>query len=117
VFYPRESIKIILYFHGNAEYIHLGFDSVKQIGDYLNINVLAMEYPGYGQYSQNGKASEVKIKQDAEYLYRFVLQDTGIAESDILIFGRSMGGGPACFLAGNFNPSALMLMSTYTSIR
>ena len=28
-----------------------------------------------------------------------------------------MGGGPACFLAGNFNPGALILMSTYTSIR
>jgi hypothetical protein len=28
-----------------------------------------------------------------------------------------MGGGPASFLAGNFNPGALLLMSTYTSIR
>jgi hypothetical protein len=25
VFYPRESSKLILYFHGNAEDIHLGF--------------------------------------------------------------------------------------------
>jgi hypothetical protein len=32
-----------------------------------------MEYPGYGQYNDNGNANEAKIKQDAEYLYRFVL--------------------------------------------
>lgn len=28
-----------------------------------------------------------------------------------------MGGGPASWLAGNFNPGALMLMSAYASIR
>lgn len=28
-----------------------------------------------------------------------------------------MGSGPAAFLAGNFNPGALCLMSAYTSIR
>ena len=38
-------------------------------------------------------------------------------EEDIIVFGRSMGGGPACFLAGNFNPGALLLQSTFTSIK
>ena len=38
----------MIYFHGNAEDIHLGFNQVKEIGEFLNINVLAMEYPGYG---------------------------------------------------------------------
>ena len=28
-----------------------------------------------------------------------------------------MGGGPACFLAGNFSPGGLILMSAFTSIR
>ena len=63
----------MIYFHGNAEDIHLGFNQVKEIGEFLNINVLAMEYPGYGQYEQNGSANEEKIKQDAEYIYRFIL--------------------------------------------
>lgn len=34
-----------------------------------------------------------------------------------MIFGRSMGSGPACFLAGTFKPGALMIMSGYASIR
>ena len=45
------------------------------------------------------------------------MQDTGVKEQDIFVFGRSMGGGPACFLGGHFNPGALMLMSAYTSVR
>ena len=39
-----------------------------------------------------------------------------IDEKDIIVFGRSMGGGPAAWLAGTFKPSALCLMSAYTSV-
>lgn len=31
--------------------------------------------------------------------------------------GRSMGSGPACFLAEKFSPMGLVLISPYTSIR
>ena len=39
-----------------------------------------------------------------------------IEEKDIIVFGRSMGGGPAAWLAGTFKPRALGLMSAYTSV-
>ena len=91
---------------------------IKSISNYLNVSVLAMEYPGYGLYQDNGAANEAKIKEDAEYVYHYCLQQiSGLTENDILIFGRSMGSGPACWLAGNFKPGALMLMSGYASIR
>jgi hypothetical protein len=87
------------------------------ISNYLNVSVLGMEYPGYGLYLNNGSACETKIKEDAEYVYHYCLQEIpNLKEEDILIFGRSMGGGPACWLAGNFKPGALMLMSAYASI-
>lgn len=38
-------------------------------------------------------------------------------ERDILIFGRSMGSGPAVHISSHFNPGALILMSPYTSIK
>jgi hypothetical protein len=51
-------------------------------------------------------------------MYHYCLQNIpNIREKDILIFGRSMGSGPACWLAGNFKPGALMIMSGYASIR
>ena len=76
-----------------------------------------MEYPGYGLYTGNGDASALKIQQDAEYVYKYVIQECGILEEDIVVFGRSMGSGPASYLAGNFNPAALCLMSAYTSVK
>ena len=90
---------------------------MKAISSYCNVSVIGMEFPGYGVYENNGSANEQKIKEDAEYLYKFILYDMGIEESDVIVFGRSMGSGPAAFLAGNFNPGALCLMSAYTSIR
>ncbi len=86
------------------------------IARYVNVSVIGIEYPGYGIYKGNGSASEKKLKEDAEYVYKFCLKDMGIKESEIIVFGRSMGGGPASFLAGNFSPRALSLMSTYTSV-
>ena len=87
------------------------------ISSHCGINVLGMEYPGYGLYTGNGDASAAKIQQDAEYVYKYVLQECGLQEDDIIIFGRSMGSGPASFLAGNYNPAALCLMSAYTSVK
>ena len=68
-----------------------------------------MEYAGYGFYKDNGSASEAKIKEDAETVFRFILQQTEFKAEDILVFGRSMGSGPACFLAGNFKLGGLIV--------
>ena len=87
------------------------------ISSVCGLNVLGVEYPGFGVYQENGNASEEKIKEDAEYVYKFCLHDMGLQEKDLLIFGRSMGSGPASWLAGTYNPGALILMSPYTSIK
>jgi len=107
----------MIYFHGNAECLTLAGSQMESISNYCNISVLGMEYPGYGQYENNGTATAEKISEDAEYVYKYVLHDMGIKESDIIVFGRSMGSGPACFLAGTFNPRALCVMSGFTSIK
>ncbi len=78
---------------------------------------MAIEYPGYGVHRDTGGCSADKIKEDCEYVYRYILQETGISEEDIVIFGRSIGTGPAIHLASMFKPGALCLMSAYTSIR
>jgi fermentation-respiration switch protein FrsA (DUF1100 family) len=41
----------------------------------------------------------------------------GIKESDIIIFGRSIGSGPATYLASKKAAYSLLLMSPYTSIK
>jgi hypothetical protein len=40
-----------------------------------------------------------------------------IPESSIILFGRSIGSGPATLLASKRKPCALLLMSPFTSIK
>jgi hypothetical protein len=40
-----------------------------------------------------------------------------LADSDILISGRSIGSGPACHLASIFKPACLMLISPIKSVK
>jgi len=111
------SSKLMIYFHGNAEDLTLAEQQMQSISSYCNISVIGLEYPGYGIYEGNGGPNEEKLKEDAEYIYKFCIYDMGIKESDIIVFGRSMGSGPAAWLAGTFSPGALGIMSGYTSIR
>ena len=89
----------------------------------LRINVLAVEYPGYGIYDEvemggkGGGPSEQKIFSDAELVYNFALHHVGKKESDLILLGRSLGSGPASYLAALKNPGALILMSPYSSIK
>jgi len=81
------------------------------------MSVLAIEYPDYGVYKDDEGPSEEKIYQDAETVYKFVQSVSNIKECDIQVMGRSLGSGPATFLAANNNPGSLILMSPYTSIK
>lgn len=114
--YDDGSNKLILYFHGNAEDVGLAFDMLFLIGQRLQMHVLAVEYPGYGLY-KNQKPDENIIKEDAVIIYDYLTTVVGLLESDIILFGRSMGSGPSTYLSSIRKPHALLLMSGYTSIQ
>jgi hypothetical protein len=50
-------------------------------------------------------------------VYDYLVNNLKIKEKNILIFGRSIGSGPATHLAANRNPGILILMSPFTSLR
>jgi len=107
--------KVILYFHGNGEDIHLSRELLTHIRDSLNIIVIAVEYPGYGLYK--GNSSEQQIQQDAEAVFDYLTTKMSLHPRNIIVFGRSIGSGPATWLASRKNIGALVLMSAFTSIR
>ena len=116
--YQSGSSKVLIYFHGNAEDVGLSYEMLDHLRSSLKLNVLAVEYPGYGIFAEEGGCDAERITQDCDIVYRFVLQEIdGILEKDILLFGRSMGSGPASYLASTYRPGALILMSPYTSIK
>lgn len=102
----------LLFFHGNAGNISHRLDSLA-IFNQLGLDTLIFDYRGYGR--SQGSPSEQGIYKDAEAALGYLIQERGIAQNDIVYFGRSLGGAVAAWLAARHPPGALILESTFTS--
>lgn len=74
-----------------------------------------MEYPGYGLYKAPISAEDLLL--DACHLFDHITQVLNFDPRNIIIFGRSIGSSPSCFLAKNRTPAALILLSPFKSIK
>lgn len=72
-----------------------------------------VEYPGYGFFK--GKPDSNQIESDAVDVYQYLIKKT--EPKNILIFGRSIGSGPACYLAGNYPVGLTILMAPFTNLK
>ncbi|CAD8141837.1 unnamed protein product [Paramecium octaurelia] len=115
----ENSSNIVVYFHGNAEDITQSYAFLIHLRNVLQqekISVLAVEYPGYGKYNKVQTSAEA-IQNDADYVYNYLTKKIGYEENSIMIFGRSIGSGPATYLASKHKPGCLVLMSPFTSLK
>ena len=87
----------MLFFHGNAEDVGMSYQFLDHLRSVFELNILAMEYPGYGIYTQH-EPSESRILSDAETVYKFLINHE-VDPKDIVLFGRSIGSGSATHLA------------------
>lgn len=102
----------ILFFHGNAGNISHRLDSIKLFNK-LGLNMLIIDYRGYGQ--STGKPTEAGTYQDAEAAWYYLTATRGIKENKIILFGRSLGGSVAAWLASQHTPAALIIESSFSS--
>ncbi len=109
----EDATHTLLFFHGNAGNISGRLESTQQFHR-LGLNVLIVDYRGYGQ--STGAPSEQGLYRDAAACWRHLTETRGISPEDIVIFGRSMGGGPATWLAQRHPPGALILESVFTNV-
>ena len=49
---PIGSSKVILYFHANAEDVVLAHELLDYVKSLLRVHIIAVEYPGYGLYTE-----------------------------------------------------------------
>jgi|LauGreDrversion4_2_1035121.scaffolds.fasta_scaffold1851378_1 hypothetical protein len=61
--------------------------------------------------------NEENVLDDAVYVYDYLNKVIGIDQKNLIIFGRSIGSGPATHLASVRNPACMLLMSAFKSIR
>jgi len=100
---PKKSSVLMLFFHGNAEDAGCSDKFLKGFLIQFNFNILIIEYPGYGPYRGKNPSGN-KIRKDINIIYNHITKVMNIKEENIIIFGRSLGSGPAIYLATIFNP-------------
>lgn len=103
----------VLFFHGNAGNISHRINYLKMF-ERLGYNTLLFDYRGYGQSS--GTPSESGTYLDAQAAWRYLTETQGIAAERIVLFGESLGGAVAAWLAAREKPGLLVLASTFTSV-
>jgi len=111
---PSESARgVLLFCHGNAGNISHRLESI-QIFHRLGLDILIFDYRGYGQ--SEGTPTEHGTYRDAEAAWRYLIEERQVNPSEVVVFGRSIGGAIASWLAQSQTPGALILESTFTSL-
>lgn len=103
----------LLFFHGNAGNISHRLESL-QIFHRLGLNILIFDYRGYGQ--SEGKPGERGTQLDALAAWRHLVDTRGESPDRIVLFGRSLGGALAAWLAARVQSGALILESAFISV-
>lgn len=103
----------VLFFHGNAGNISHRINYLTMFKR-LGYNTLLFDYRGYGQSS--GTPSESGTYLDAQAVWRHLIETQMIAPEQIALFGESLGGPIAAWLAAREKPGLLALASTFTSV-
>ena len=111
-----KAASVILFFHANAEDLGMSFAVLRHIRDQFKVNVLAVEYPGYGLL-HHVEPTEDAVYEVALTAFRFLVDEIGVRYSQIILFGRSLGSGPAVFLAAQYPVGGLILVSAFSSIK
>ena len=108
-----DSDVVLVYFHGNAGSISGRFPwAVELMG--AGVSVLMVEYRGYGR--SEGEPSEQGIYADAHAVWTWLTEERNISSANIILYGKSLGGGAVTELASQNTPGGVVLQSTFTSI-
>lgn len=106
--YP--SRRIVLFCHGTNGNI----TQRKYVYDFckiFNLNLILFDYFGYGESS--GEATETTIYYSSRIAIDYCKQKY---TNDLIIWGESLGGTVATYLAKNYVCNTLVLMSTFSSL-
>lgn len=103
-----------LLLHGNGGNVTLMAESLRSLNRRHQLAVLALDYRGYGR--SEGNPTEAGVLLDARAARQWLAEKEGIAETDVVLMGYSLGGAVAIDLAATDNCRGLVVSSTFTSL-
>jgi hypothetical protein len=104
--------KTILYFHGNAGDLTNRVHKLNELNK-LDVNILIISWRGFS--GNQGKPTEKNLYNDARKSVEW-LNETGVTNKNIILYGESLGTGVATELGQNNSFSGIVLESPFTSI-
>ncbi len=105
--------RAIPFLHGNAGNASHRLPNAAELAR-LGTDVLVIDYRGYGM--SEGTPSESGAYADARAGLTYLLEERGISEQRVVVFGRSLGGVLAVDLAVGRDLAGIILESTFTSV-
>jgi len=105
---------LLVYAHGNGELIDHWISEWEPARN-AGVSVLLVEYPGYGRSA--GRPSQRSVSAAMRAAYDWSLRQPAVDAQRVVGHGRSLGGGAVCQLARERALAALVLESTFTSVR
>lgn len=102
----------ILLSHGNGEDLASITPMLRELHR-LGFAVLAYDYRGYG--ASEGRPGVRGSLRDVRAVFEHLTGDVGVPADRVIVYGRSVGGGPSVHLAAHEPVAGLVLESTFTT--
>jgi uncharacterized protein len=112
--------KVVIFFHGSEGNVTHELPTIRFLRS-LQVRVLAVEYPGYpypGMEPPSRRPYEHGCYRAAEAAWHFIVDECGLPPGRVILFGLSLGGAVAAYLAAGAGRQCggLVLQSTFTSV-
>lgn len=105
---------VVLYLHGNGGNLWYLTDTLRWLNETADCAVFAVDYRGYGQ--SEGTPTVAGVLQDVRAARIQTAKRAGVAVTDVVLMGRSLGGALAIQSAKETPPRAMILESTFTTL-
>jgi len=110
----NETSPVIIYFCGNAGNLSDRADLLSGFAG-KGVTLVAFNYRGMGQSS--GSPTEEGVYRDATAIYRYVTETLDVNPGRVVLWGHSIGGAVAAWLATQKPCAGLILESTFRSAK
>ncbi|KAG9105162.1 hypothetical protein FRC07_009556, partial [Ceratobasidium sp. 392] len=106
----------VLFLHANAGNVGHRIPLAKVFYNKMRCNVFMLSYRGYGL--SEGQPSEKGLKIDARKAFDYILEHPVLRNTRIVLYGQSIGGAVAFYLASQYSASisALIVENTFMTL-
>lgn len=106
---------VVLMAHGNAGHVAMRADWLRYLQKEMRLSLFMFDYRGYGR--SEGKPTVNGVIDDCFAARAKLRELANVKDSDMILMGESLGGAMVIRLAANSPPKALVVQSTFPTLR